>query len=181
MLPNRYTGMVEPKLARLIVSRARRMHLRRDEIDDVQQQIVPMLVSFEFDEARSNGAAPTTALISVIDLQVRAYLRAKRRYRKRLEKLHAEPDRYAMRVVARRVPAPPEPLDLRLDLEAAMARLTEREREVCRLLGDGWSIRIIAKRLGCGRDTVNRDIVHIRETFMAAGLKAWVDPNDEQA
>ncbi|MBI5864923.1 MAG: sigma-70 family RNA polymerase sigma factor [Planctomycetes bacterium] len=181
MLPNRYTGMVEPKLARLIVSRARRMRLRRDEIDDLQQQIVPALANFKFDEARSNGASRTTALISVIDLQVKMYVRAKRRYSQRLEKLHAEPSRYATRVVARRVPAPAEPLDLRIDVDAAMARLTEREREVCRLLGDGWSIRIIAKRLGFGRDTINRDIAHIREVFVAAGLRAWVDPNDEQA
>lgn len=181
MLPNRYTGMVEPKLARLIVSRARRMHLRPDEIDDLQQQLVPTLASFEFDEDRSNGASLTTALTSVIDRQIKAHLRAKRRYRKRLARIHANPGRYATRVVARSIPAPPEPLDLRLDLQEAMAKLSERDREICRLLSEGWAVKPIARELGCDRDTVNRAIVRIRETFIAAGLQAWVDPNHEPA
>ncbi len=179
MLPNRYTGMVEPKVARLIVSRARRMRLRPDEIDDVQQQLVPTLASFEFDEARSNGASRTTALTSVIDRQIKAYLRSRRRYRKRLARIHANPGRYATRILARHIPAPPEPVDLRLDLEAAMERLSERDRAICRLLGDGWAVQPIAEQIGCDRETVSRAIVRIRETFIAAGLQAWVDPNHE--
>lgn len=178
MLSNNYTGMVEPRVARLIVSRARRLHLRRDEIDDLQQQLVPTLASFRFDETRSNGASPTTALTSVVDRQIRAYLRAKRRYRKRLERLHAQPARYATRIIGRHVPAPPEPVDLRLDLEATMARLSERDRAICRLLGEGWAVQSIAEQLGCDRSTVSRAILRIRQQFIAAGLKAWIDPDD---
>jgi len=178
MLPNRYTGIIEPKVARLIVSRARRLRLRRDEIDDLQQRLVPILASFEFDEARSNGASRTTALTGVIDRHLKAYLRAKRRYRMRLERLHAQPGRYGTSVVSRHQPAPPEPVDLRLDLEAAMERLSERDRKVCRMLGEGWAVSSIAKKLGCDRSTVSRAIARIREQFIAAGLKAWIDPDD---
>lgn len=178
MLPNRYTGLIEPKVARLIVSRARRFRLRRDEIDDLQQRLVPILASFEFDEARSNGASRMTALTGVIDRHLKAYLRAKRRYQMRLARLHANPGRYGRSVIGRHEPAPPEPVDLRLDLEAAMERLSERDRAICRMLGEGWAVRSIAEKLGCDRSTVSRAILRIREEFTAAGLKAWIDPDD---
>lgn len=181
MLANSYTGMVESNVTRLIVSRARRLHLSGDEIDDLQQQIVPKVARFQFDAQRSNGASHTTALTSVIDRQVKTYLRTRRRYRRRIQLLSAEPGRYATRLMGCHEAAPPEPVDLRLDLEAAMARLSQRDREICRLLSEGWAVLPIAKRLHCGRDTIGRAIARIRQTFIAAGLRAWVDPNDGQA
>jgi RNA polymerase sigma factor (sigma-70 family) len=178
MLSNRYTGIVEPSIARLIASRARRLRIAQDEIDDVQQQIVPKLAEFQFDPARSNGATLKTALTSVIDRQLKAHLRAKRRYRDRINRATS-----ASRALASGRPvwpnqvAQPEPVDLRMDLADAMAQLSERDRVVCEGLSKGLTIKAIAQHLGCGRDTVNRAIVRIRDIFSAAGLKAWIDPD----
>lgn len=175
MFANSYVGIVEPEVTRLIVRHARRLRIHGDEIDDLQQQIVPQLAGFHFDVARSNGASLTTALTSVIDRQVKAYLRAKHRYRKRLYRLHA------MCTAGLRCDdfvEQPEPTDLRMDLRAAMEPLSQRDRAICQFLSEGLSIKAIAKQLRCGRDTIGRAILRIRDQFIAAGLKAWVDPND---
>lgn len=47
MLANSYVGIVEQEVPRLVVSRARRLRISGDEIDDLQQQIVPKLAAFE--------------------------------------------------------------------------------------------------------------------------------------
>lgn len=41
------------------------------------------------------------------------------------------------------------------------------------------SQRVIAKQLRCGRDTVNTAVKRIHRAFIAAGLRAWIDPNRE--
>jgi len=130
MLANRYTGIVEPHVERLIVSRARRLRISGSEIDDLQQQIVPRLAEFQFDEARANGASPEAVMACVIDRQMKAYLRAKRRYQQRIERFH-------LMVATRTRPTwphhvnQPEPIELRLDLQDAIGRLSHRDRAVC--------------------------------------------------
>src|SRR5690606_23534322 len=74
MLANSYSGIVEKEVSRLVVSRARRLRVSGDEIDDLQQQIVPKLAAFEYDAAKSNGASRSTALTGVIDRQIKAHL-----------------------------------------------------------------------------------------------------------
>lgn len=172
-MQNCYEGIVEKDVCRLVVSRARRMQIPPDQIDDLQQQIIPKLAKFKFDPSRANGASRTTVLTSVIDHQIKAYLRARSRYAKRIEELQtvaaAQPPR------PKRV-AQPEPLDLRMDLAAAMATLSVRDRKICQALAAGMNVKAIAKELHCGRDTVGRAIERIRETFCRAGMRAWVEP-----
>ena len=67
MIANSYVGMVQSEVPHLIISRARRYRVGRDEIDDLQQQIVPLLAGFRFDPARANGASPATAMTAVVD------------------------------------------------------------------------------------------------------------------
>ena len=184
MLANSYVGIVEQEVPGLVVSRARRLRLGRDEIDDLQQQIVPKLAEFQYDASRSNGASRTTAMTGVIDRQIKAYLRAKHRYQKRIERLQVMSGVLAYGRPVHHV-TQPEPVDLRLDLATAMATLSARDRTICQGLGDGLTVKAIAEQLGCGRDTINRAIVRIHEVFAAAGLRAWIDPDyrsdDEQA
>lgn len=178
MLANRYTGIVESTIERLIVSRARRLRIAADEIDDLQQKIVPMLAEFQFDEARSNGATPRTVMTAMIDRQLKAHLRAKRRYDDRIERVR-QTSRSQAGISAtwpNRV-STSDPVDLKLDLENATAALSERDRRICHGLSRGETQKSIAERLGIGRDTVARAILRIRAAFTAAGLQAWIDPD----
>ena len=176
MIANSYVGMVQSEVPRLIVSRARRLRVGRDEIDDLQQQIVPLLAGFRFDPARANGATPATAMTGVIDRQIKAHLRSKHRYQQRVERLQAmsgDPARES--TIAPTQVAQPEPVDLRIDLERTMSRFSPRDREICQGLSHGLTVKAIAGQLGCGRDTIDRAVVRIRKVFEAAGLRAWID------
>lgn len=175
---NRYTDVVDPKIARLIVSRARRMRIRHDEIDDLQQRIVPMLAEFRFDASRSNGAAHSTVMTAVIDRQLLLHLRAKRRYAKHLQSMCSRSRALLSgRPIWPHHVTPPEPVDLRLDVENAKGALCERDRQICDALSHGETQKAIAQRLGIGRDTVACAIRRIRDVFTTAGLKAWIDPD----
>ena len=176
MLTNSYVGIVEQEVPGLVVSRARRLRITGDEIDDLQQQIVPTLAEFQYDPTRSNGASRTTAMTAVVDRQIKAHLRAKRRYRSRLERLQVLSGAWAYGRPTHHV-THPEPVDLRLDLAAAMASLSTRDLAICQGLADDLTVKAIALQAGCGRDTVDRAIVRIREVFTSAGLRAWVDPD----
>ena len=182
MLANRYSGIVEPEIARLIAQQGRRLQLSPVEIDDLQQEIITKLAGFPSDEACPHSTSATAALRTMIDRQMRGYLRAKRRYQRRMERLQALSGR-----VVRSGPqqsaqaAPPEPTDLRLDVQAAVAGLSLRDQRICQGLAAGLTIKAIAAQLPCDRDTVARAIPRIREAFTAAGLLAWVDPNYDGA
>jgi hypothetical protein len=52
------------------------MGFRRQDLDDVQQQVSIALLQFNFDEARSNGASERTAITAVIDRQLRKIRRS---------------------------------------------------------------------------------------------------------
>lgn len=178
MIGNSYIGMVPPEITRLIVNRARRYRVGRDEIDDLQQQIVPLLADFHFDPVRAHGASPATAMTGVIDRQIKAYLRAKRRYQQRIELLQGtsgDPDR--QNTVPPAYVTQTDPVDLRIDLERTLTSFSPRDREICHGLSHGLTIKAIAEQLGCGRDTVDRAIARIRKAFETAGLRAWIDPN----
>lgn len=178
MIANSYVGMVQPEVPRLIVSRARRLRVGRDEIDDLQQQIVPLLAGFRFDPARANGATPATAMTGVIDRQIKAHLRSKHRYQQRVERLQAMSGETARDgTITPTQVAQPEPVDLRIDLERTMSRFSPRDREICQGLSHGLTVTAIAQQLGCGRDTIDRAVVRIRRVFEAAGLRAWIDPD----
>jgi len=178
MPANSYVGIVEQEVPRLVVSRARRMHIDRDEIDDLLQQIVPKLAKFEYDPSRSRGASRTTAMTAVIDRQIKAYLRAKNRYQKCIERVKVmSGDSASGRPGRPHHITQLDLVDLRLDLATAMATLSARDRMICHGMGDRLPVTVIAEQVGCGRDTVSRAIVRIREVFTAAGLLAWIDPD----
>lgn len=175
MLANSYIGMVQPEVPRLIVTRARRYRVGRDEIDDLQQQIVPLLADFRFDPARANGASPVTAMTALVDRQIKAHLRSRHRYLQRVERLQAMFGTPAEGVATQL--AQPEPVDLRIDLERTMSRFSPRDRKICQGLSHGLSVKAIAQQLSCGRDTIDRAVIRIRHVFEAAGLRAWIDPD----
>lgn len=176
MHTNSYAGIVEPNVSQIVACRAARLEIPQEEIADLQQQIVPKLAAFKFDVTRSNGASRTTVLTSVIDRQIRAYLRAKRRYRLRVERTRLVSGR-GSRALPTQWITMPEPGDLRMDLEVAMTNLAERDRKICFALSRGQTHKAIAEQLGCARETVGTAVKRIRRAFIAAGMKAWIDPH----
>lgn len=179
MIVNSYAGIVEEDVSRLVVSRAYRMRVPREEIDDLQQQIVPKLASFEYEVDRSNGATERTVLTAVIDNQIKSYLRSKRRYELRIERVRQWTKTTTRRPMSRDNVTMPEPTDLRMDVAAVIDTLPQREQLVCEGLAAGHTKKAIAEQIGCGRDTVTRAIARIRKAFESAKLQAWIDPDFE--
>lgn len=159
-----YDGIVDAWKVDLIVARARRMGFRRDEIDDAQQGMILDVVSFRYDAAKSNGAQESTALQSVIDNHLKKMCRTTARYRARVDRLREEPIPECVFPDSARV----------IDVRSAVATLPEREREVCRALGEGYSKQEIARLLHCGWHTVDRLVRRIREHFETLGLDAYL-------
>lgn len=169
MQGNSYTGVVGPNIPNLIHRRACCYRVSRDDIGDLQQQIVPLLAKFQFDPQRAGGASVTTAMTAVINKQIFSHLRAERRRAKRMEQ---------MKQTASTAPADPrervDALDLRLDVEAALARLSRLDQRVCQALREGQNQLAIARQLGITRSKLQCAILRIRRVFQQVGLDAWL-------
>jgi hypothetical protein len=85
-----YNGQVEPWKVDLIISRAKRMGFRCDEIEDAQQTIIFDVMCFRFNTTKSNGATETTALIALIDNRLKSLLRSKTRYQAHIDNFMRE-------------------------------------------------------------------------------------------
>ena len=63
----------------LIKSRARLQGFRRHSLEDAVQEVALVVLEFEYDAEKSNGATETTALVTVIDRRLkRVTLKAKK-------------------------------------------------------------------------------------------------------
>ncbi|TET37968.1 MAG: sigma-70 family RNA polymerase sigma factor [Planctomycetota bacterium] len=156
-----YDGLVESWKVDLIISRAKRMGFRCDEMEDLQQELILDVMHFRYDTAKSNGATETTALIALIDNRLKKLRRSETRYRAHLERLAVERKRaYA---------STPSECWVN-DVREAVEFLPMREYMVCCLLGRGYSKLQIANALGCGWHTVDRLMRRIRKHLLALGL-----------
>ncbi len=69
-------------------------------------------------------------------------------------------------------------IDLRIDLESAMRRLTPRQVKLCHLLGEeGCSIREAGKHLHISRTTLRDEIKRIRKIFRTESLEEYMKPS----
>jgi integrase len=84
MYRNKYDSVIDKSKLAWINSRARRMGFRRQDLDDVQQQVSIALLQFTFDPSKSNGASERTAITAVIDRQLRKIRRTRTRHVDRL-------------------------------------------------------------------------------------------------
>lgn len=172
---NKYGSLVEGWKVELVGARARRKGFRGDKIDDAEQDIIPALVSFVYDESKANGAAEATALTAVIDKRLTCLQRGKARRRRREEKyreLHGFVDGTTAQ-------EPLEPdhgprLALAMDVNQAMATLTPLEQGVCAALSRDDSLLQIAREMGLTRYAVESIVAGIRERFGAMGLDLWM-------
>ncbi|MGE4157639.1 MAG: hypothetical protein AB7F75_00915 [Planctomycetota bacterium] len=155
-----YDGIVEPWKVELIVTRARRMGFRWDEIPDAQQQMILDVVGFEYDAAKSNGAKESTALQALIDNHLKKFCRSNARYRAHLDRLGSTVSDGAFSPNLHAI----------LDVRAVVAELPEREQAVCRMLAEGCRKVDIARKLGCCWHTVASIVRRLRRLFEELGL-----------
>lgn len=166
MYRNKYDSVIDKSKLAWINSRARRMGFRRQDLDDVQQQVSIALLQFTFDPSKSNGASERTAITAVIDRQLRKIRRTRTRHVDRLgcsEDLPTDlQDGYGLAGVHHARHA--------TDIGVAMKKLCPTARTICEQLSEGQSINEIANRMGVSWHTVNKHLATIRECFASVGL-----------
>jgi len=166
MHTNQYTDIVDPWKLDLLRVRARRLNFDTHDLQEAEQELVPVLMAFSFDHAKANGATERTALTCVIDNRLKNRVRSSARYAHHLAGARGATRDEAIDTTDREL--------LRIDVRDAVAKLPDRERDICHGLLDGESIHEIAKRLGCTWHTVRRALDGVRERFVASGLDAWL-------
>jgi DNA-binding NarL/FixJ family response regulator len=166
MYRNKYDSVIDKSKLAWINSRARRMGFRRQDLDDVQQQVSIALLQFTFDPSKSNGASERTAITAVIDRQLRKIRRTRTRHVDRLSCSEDLPtdlqDGYGLAGVHQARHA--------TDIGVAMKKLCPTARAICEQLSEGQSINEIANRMGVSWHTVNKHLATIRECFASVGL-----------
>ena len=171
---NEYGELIEEWKVKLVVARAQRKNFRKDELEDVQQEIVPVILKFRYDVAKSNGASEKTALTALIDHQLAQIQRSNARQQKNNNKFRQEWGQKEEDLIRNRIRDARYPsLALKLDLQEALARLTTQEQEICRRLSHGENRFSITKALGLGRYETDQLFEHIRDHFKSCGLDLW--------
>lgn len=172
---NAYGQLIAKWKADIIADRALKRGFRPDELDDVQQEIIPAVLAFRFDAEKSNGATERTALTALVNNRLTFIQRGRARQIKNHE-------RY-MESIGMKVDKPfeeiaddvnPDAVALAFDVREAVAGLEPQERAVCAALSRGDNRLGIARAMGMTRCAMSRMIGHIREHFQAVGLDAWV-------
>ena len=157
---NTYGNEVAQWKTELIVARAKRLGFRRDELEDVQQELILDVLGFRYDATHASGATERTAITSLIDNRLKMIRRSEMRYQTRIEKLDAKPEEDETQDAERTA--------------KAIDGLSSEDRELCDALYAGRSVNEIAVRTGCSWHTIKRRMNRIREHFEALGLDAWV-------
>jgi len=157
----------EENIAKWISSRARRMGFRGHDIEDIQQQIRLVLMEFEFDNEKANGASSRTAITSVIDRQLRFMRRTRLRYNDHVTGSESLPSDV---VDASCAVDAVKHINMSEDLAIARSQLSPLAQRICDALSDGQSINEIAQAIGLSWHTVNKHVATIRECFASFGL-----------
>lgn len=161
---NEYTGVLDDWKVRYIIKLAVLKGFRGSILDDAVQEVAITLQTFKYDSANSNAALEVTLLTRWIDRKLANLKRGEDRAHKRDERV----------AKMRRITTEPEPLNLKLDVEKAIADLSEFEQEISELLGRGFKKREILQRLNCSASAFDYAIEKIRMRFEDSGLDEWV-------
>ncbi len=172
---NTYGQLIEKWKVDIIADRAWKRGFRPDELDDVQQEIIPAVLAFRFDSEKSNGATERTALTALVNNRLTFIQRGRARQLKNHERymdaIGMKGDKPVEEIAA---DVNPDTGAMAFDVREAVAVLDPRERAVCAALSRGDNRLSIARTMGMTRCAVTRMISNIRQKFQAVGLDAWV-------
>ena len=172
---NDYGSLVETWKVDLIIDRAKRKGFRRDELEDVQQEVMLAVLDFKYDPAKANGATEATAITALIDKQLTFLQRGSARQHKHEQEYRRQ--HFPAGGNSASVPYCPShenQVDLAIDVEQTVARLALTEQTICAALSNGQPRSQIAKKLRITRYKLDCIIEGIREQFKAMGLDDWM-------
>ena len=172
-LRNDYGDLIAGWKLDLLLARARRLNFNKDELEDLQQELVLDILNFDYDPHNASGATEETALTRVIDNRLISILRKKlsdavgrQDYLRRFGADGGEP-------VWLDVEAAEEArLDLSLDIEQILDGLPPLEREACLAFAGGKSTNAVAEALGLPWRQVAKLVGRLRKVFTDAGVAA---------
>ena len=172
---NDYGDLIEKWKVELIRARARRFYFRDDELDDLEQMIVPQLIDVEFDADAADGASERTFVTTIIDRQLMKVKRDRGRDVRRVnyESPHIE-DEGALSTEDLMSLGRAEKPELALDVEQALSDLTPSERAICLALKDGLSQADIARATGRSKAAICNEVQKLRERFSEWGFEDYL-------
>ena len=169
-LLKQYEGAFEAWKAKLAISRIKALGFPKRDWADLMQDLAVVILEFEYDFARSNGATEQTVLYAVINRHLLHRMRGRYRDRERfMEYLHSLGVHDDGSYVG---PDPCTETDygLGLDVEQALPGLSPFDRAVATGLATGMSKAALARTLGCEWNTVHNAMRRIGEHFRRLGL-----------
>lgn len=167
-LYERYVGAFEEWKVKLAFSRLKRFGVPLDRWDDALQELSIAIHRFRFDPARARAASEETILCRILDRRIKMLARSNARRRNRLH-------RFALLAHRTEDTHLPEEKAMATEVRNAMATLSPRRQQVCRLLMEGLGVKEIGLKLGLHHETIRRHVQVIRERFAEGGLDPWSD------
>lgn len=171
-LPNRYEGAFEAWKARLAMARIKAMRFPRNDWPDLMQELAILIINFNYDPNHANGAKEQTALYAAINRHLLFLMRGRCRSRQRFERylrslgIH-EDGSYLSPELCIEMDIP-----LEMDVQRAVAGLSEFDQAVAKGLAAGMNRSEIARTLGCEWKTVNKAVGRIKKHFEKVGVNA---------
>ena len=160
----------------LIKSRARLRGFRQHDLEDAVQEVMLVVLEFEYEPGKPNGGSESTALTTIIDHKLIDLKRAKRCYARMI-------DQATDRLSAEYQGCEDGPFEVDrsgeervagAEVEIVLVGLDAESQQVARLLMDGLTQNAIAEQLGMGWQRVARLMAAIRERLEVAGLNPSV-------
>jgi RNA polymerase sigma factor (sigma-70 family) len=193
-VPPGYRGLFQPwelAIARKLVRdfRATSPALQHDEIDDLLQEVLVHWYQARSSHDPQGKASVRTYMARVVRNRLIDLVRERESDKQIINSLtlpidvaHADEAGTATDATEPVLPEPEETREhrdveqsLHLDLARALAQLTPRQRELCRLLLEQDLTMVEAsQRLGIPRGTLYEELKRIRATFSALGLDGYL-------
>ena len=170
---NDYGDLIEAWKLNMIMNRASRMGFRSHELEDIQQELVLELVTFNYDPENKAGASEATILTAIIDNRLISIMRKKfgeavgrQEYMRRFGADACDSPCLDVGVVEDRQQG------LRLDIEQILAGLPPLERKACLAFASGKTTHAVAEELGLPWSQIAKLVGRLRKVFTDAGVAA---------
>ena len=173
-LQRRYDKVMAPWKVDLALRRLRKLGFPGRHWPDLMQELAILILGFQYDPDRANGATEQTALYAVITKHLCYRMRGRYREMRGMERYLRE-----MGVHDDGTTLEPDPFvefltPLQLDVRQQIARLPEFDRAVAEGLSQGMNKAELARDLNCDWHTIDAAARRIAERFQTRELDGWV-------
>ena len=167
-----YEGVIETWKAQLALYRIQAMKFPKSDWPDLMQELVILIMGFNYDPANSKGASERTALFAVINRHLLFVMRGRKRdeenFERYLESLGVKPDGSYEGPLQYQEPES----FLYLDVQQTVQGLSEFDKRVAKELADGSRRIDIAEKFECDWKVINKSVQRIKAHFEEHGLDA---------